>query len=127
MAEEGQAVAEELRRAWPAAAAQMYSMLGGSLVERCEHVKGVGQLEQSRALAVESGDREVLGEVFECLGNYHRGLGEYMKAIEEYEQARAIAVELGHRQKEGTECNNCLLYTSPSPRDVEEPRMPSSA
>ena len=23
--------------------------------------------------------------------------------------------------------NNCLLYTSPSPRDVEETRMPSSA
>ena len=26
-----------------------------------------------------------------------------------------------------TEGNNCLLYTSPSPRDVEESRMPSSA
>ena len=25
------------------------------------------------------------------------------------------------------EDNNCLLYTSPSPRDVEESRMPSSA
>ena len=24
-------------------------------------------------------------------------------------------------------CLNCLLYTSPSPRDVEESRMPSSA
>ena len=24
-------------------------------------------------------------------------------------------------------CMNCLLYTSPSPRDVEESRMPSSA
>ena len=24
-------------------------------------------------------------------------------------------------------CNTCLLYTSPSPRDVEESRMPSSA
>ena len=25
------------------------------------------------------------------------------------------------------ECIDCLLYTSPSPRDVEESRMPSSA
>ena len=25
------------------------------------------------------------------------------------------------------ECDACLLYTSPSPRDVEESRMPSSA
>ena len=24
-------------------------------------------------------------------------------------------------------CKSCLLYTSPSPRDVEESRMPSSA
>ena len=30
-------------------------------------------------------------------------------------------------QKEIDERNNCLLYTSPSPRDVEESRMPSSA
>ena len=28
---------------------------------------------------------------------------------------------------ENTLLNNCLLYTSPSPRDVEESRMPSSA
>ena len=27
----------------------------------------------------------------------------------------------------GHDCHTCLLYTSPSPRDVEESRMPSSA
>ena len=27
----------------------------------------------------------------------------------------------------GLRCKTCLLYTSPSPRDVEESRMPSSA
>ena len=27
----------------------------------------------------------------------------------------------------GAELRDCLLYTSPSPRDVEESRMPSSA
>ena len=26
-----------------------------------------------------------------------------------------------------TECNDCLLYTSPSPRDLSTSRMPSSA
>ena len=31
----------------------------------------------------------------------------------------------GSEIKEG--CRDCLLYTSPSPRDVEESRMPSSA
>ena len=43
----------------------------------------------------------------------------------------------GHECHCGTDCEecvndvchdcNCLLYTSPSPRDVEESRMPSSA
>ena len=28
---------------------------------------------------------------------------------------------------EATKTHSCLLYTSPSPRDVEESRMPSSA
>ena len=38
------------------------------------------------------------------------------KAIENWEEKKA------HRNH-----NSCLLYTSPSPRDVEESRMPSSA
>ena len=33
----------------------------------------------------------------------------------------------GYRSEEGVDPNSCLLYTSPSPRDVEESRMPSSA
>ena len=36
-----------------------------------------------------------------------------------------IKIELLH--KEGAWVGACLLYTSPSPRDVEESRMPSSA
>ena len=35
-----------------------------------------------------------------------------------YREAFAMALEQGY---------DCLLYTSPSPRDVEESRMPSSA
>ena len=31
------------------------------------------------------------------------------------------------RQTDSKVLNSCLLYTSPSPRDVEESRMPSSA
>ena len=36
------------------------------------------------------------------------------------------APELGVKNA-STEGSTCLLYTSPSPRDVEESRMPSSA
>ena len=106
MAEEGQAVAGELRRAWPERAALVHLLLGDSFVECRQHVKGVGLLEQARALAVELGDRDFLGGVCNSLGNFHRLHGEHEKAIEEYEQTRAILVELGHRQDEGAACNN---------------------
>ena len=32
-----------------------------------------------------------------------------------------------YRKQLVTDIDDCLLYTSPSPRDVEESRMPSSA
>ena len=102
MAEEGQAVAGEVRTAWPEKAAGIYCMLGSSFVDHRERVKGVGLLEQARALAVEAGDRGVLGEVCNSLGNFHQKEGEPEKAIEEFEQARAIAVELGDREGEET-------------------------
>ena len=35
--------------------------------------------------------------------------------------------EDGQINEQSKEFNSCLLYTSPSPRDVEESRMPSSA
>ena len=39
----------------------------------------------------------------------------------------AVAVDAIINQKKINESGDCLLYTSPSPRDVEESRMPSSA
>ena len=43
----------------------------------------------------------------------------------EYINEKRAFGELGH--PDGPTVNLCLLYTSPSPRDVEESRMPSSA
>ena len=52
MAEEGLALAGELRSARPAFAAHIYQMLGGSYTKCHEYVKGLGLLEQARALAM---------------------------------------------------------------------------
>ena len=42
--------------------------------------------------------------------------------------SRNVALDLGFRLLDsGLLYRACLLYTSPSPRDVEESRMPSSA
>ena len=61
------------------------------------------------------------------------GTSNYMlTAMEEgssYEDALSTAQELGYAEPDPTNDVEgiCLLYTSPSPRDVEESRMPSSA
>ena len=46
--------------------------------------------------------------------------------------ASVVAAEVGLSQSDAKKAveavfDGCLLYTSPSPRDVEESRMPSSA
>ena len=38
-----------------------------------------------------------------------------------------IKKDIVTKRNDETSLKNCLLYTSPSPRDVEESRMPSSA
>ena len=43
------------------------------------------------------------------------------------DDVRKALVDLGIEGMTVTEVKGCLLYTSPSPRDVEESRMPSSA
>ena len=44
-----------------------------------------------------------------------------------YTKALARAMAYTKQTKAASLLNTCLLYTSPSPRDVEESRMPSSA
>ena len=43
-----------------------------------------------------------------------------------YQIGRGV-IKFDWKDFEGNKADNCLLYTSPSPRDVEESRMPSSA
>jgi len=50
------------------------------------------------------------------MGDFYESFGEDAGTI-----ARELEITLTTRGK------GCLLYTSPSPRDVEESRMPSSA
>ena len=58
------------------------------------------------------------------------GLGFYRRAKNIYKACRVISEDFNNKLP--TNINDleslpCLLYTSPSPRDVEESRMPSSA
>ena len=54
------------------------------------------------------------------------GLGAVLKAAQEA-GAREVLMGIGGSATNDAGFGLCLLYTSPSPRDVEESRMPSSA
>ena len=58
----------------------------------------------------------IVGPIY---GVWERGLRGKAQ-LQEAEYTRQVAVL-------EAQAKNCLLYTSPSPRDVEESRMPSSA
>ena len=62
-------------------------------------MKGLGLLEQARALAVEAGDRDVLGGVCDGLGLFHCLQGEYdallARARAEHHQAAPDATSRG--------------------------------
>ena len=42
-------------------------------------------------------------------------------------EEKRVAQDPDVKSKKGTQPKNCLLYTSPSPRDKHRSRMPSSA
>ena len=80
------------------------------------------------------GEEFTLDAALTCLLNF--GEGELSKAyitasreLEPFEGICGHCLNLMDPKKRWCEgCyNTCLLYTSPSPRDVEESRMPSSA
>ena len=54
------------------------------------------------------------------------GIGAYQDALAAG-KSNSQAIGIGVGKAAGGIAGACLLYTSPSPRDVEESRMPSSA
>ena len=52
---------------------------------------------------------------------------EHIETCFTYGGRKVIMPEKGEDTIEFTQYNNCLLYTSPSPRDRQKSRMPSSA
>ena len=64
--------------------------------------------------------------------NYVNNIPEYTvtqlnRSIKELLEEKFDYIKLIGESGPITIANSCLLYTSPSPRDVEESRMPSSA
>ena len=83
-----------------------------------------GQLTGSRADIIIADDVEVPNNSMTQM--MREKLGEAVKEFDAILKPDGKVVYLGTPQNEMS-LYNCLLYTSPSPRDVEESRMPSSA
>ena len=112
-ADEGLAVAEELRNSRPEVASHIYRMIADSFSSCCDQVKSVELLEQSKTLAVEAAVRcpckqcqEKVANVFHSLGGTRLNLCEHVKAIDDFEQAKKIHVELGDRDGEAAVLQN---------------------
>ena len=57
----------------------------------------------------------------------HHGLFMLFEALDAHEDSVRCGLEVLRLDALHDRVDSCLLYTSPSPRDVEESRMPSSA
>ena len=64
------------------------------------------------------------GKVLRVFANKNRAIVEGVNVVKKHNKPNANNPKGGITEKE---LSICLLYTSPSPRDVEESRMPSSA
>ena len=72
------------------------------------------------------GDLPEILTALECKNGNNRLVLEVAQHLGE-STARTIAMDATEGLKRGDEVINCLLYTSPSPRDSRVSRMPSSA
>ena len=84
---------------------------------KCAHLAGIGGVSMSP-----------LAEVLHGMGLKVQGSDMNDGPSVEHLRALGIPVAIGHAADNLGECDFvCLLYTSPSPRDRQKSRMPSSA
>ena len=95
-----------------------------SLLEEASRLWQQGQLSAAMAtlsktlvLARQAQNRQAEGTTLNYIGAVYYDLGKTEEALKSYQQALVIRREV----------QDCLLYTSPSPRDLSTSRMPSSA
>ena len=102
-----------------------YGNLGNTYKSLSDHRKAIEYHEKYLKIAKVMGDRAGEGRAYGNLGNDYDSVGEKSVIGAEKEEAMEISVMLTiHWVTRG---KPCLLYTSPSPRDLSTSRMPSSA
>ena len=116
--------------------ARVRDELLASLVATACHTASSASAEDSATLALRQEVLRCLGALLALRNDAKFGAGSKMKRSATSNAARDVSL-VGSRLVElapalvaaiiAPDNNNCLLYTSPSPRDAHESRMPSSA
>ena len=100
------------------------------------HSYEVQELEKNKDVTLIASSKETKYQIFRYKNNAY-GIQFHIEikdttvndwgCVPEYKSALENQLGHGALEKFDKEAKDCLLYTSPSPRDVEESRMPSSA
>ena len=93
-----------------------------------EKYKSVRKIKVSNSLLgliTNLGDKTVI-KTRKTRGTFFYNLDDLNKVFSRWDKMRKMKVKVEFKNV-SPQFKDCLLYTSPSPRDVEESRMPSSA
>ena len=88
---------------------------------------------KSEEVSKEIDAKEEVSDLKKCLKNAETNKAKKkckkddMSTVEEYLEDEGLEIIEGYLKVYADEDKDCLLYTSPSPRDTEVSRMPSSA
>ena len=96
--------------------------ISASQVKKLREQTGAGLMDCKKALTENNGDHEAAVEWLR-----KKGAATAEKKASRSTSEGVIARHLSVDGKSGTIVEICLLYTSPSPRDKRQSRMPSSA
>ena len=100
-------------------------LLGQSYMEKKFYDLAAEQLTLAKSEI--SGVTELKKEVIYDLGRCYESQGDPEKAMAEYKALYGIDIGYRDVSQKIDDFYSCLLYTSPSPRDKRQSRMPSSA
>ena len=87
-------------------------------------IYGAGATNLSKQLKI---SRKEASALIENYFKQYEGLKKYMTETVEFAREHGYVLTLMGRRRYLRDINACLLYTSPSPRDKRQSRMPSSA
>ena len=116
-----------------------YGSLGNACQSRGDYRKAIEFHEKHLKIAIQIGNQTTEGKIYYNIGigfffleEIENAVDNFVSAVNAFNSLRSLLKsqdnwKIRFREVHETAYNACLLYTSPSPRDLSTSRMPSSA